>query len=107
MSSNCELLSHQAGILHGGWLHGGPHKPQNYKNWGVGPCSWMGACSAQYGTGKTKPCAALVQNFMFQSAHIYRKVFLPNFYLLQELGYLVEAENEDPFCAFTLLVCTH
>ena len=54
--SNCELLSHHAKILYGGWLHGGPHKPQNCQNWRVGPCSGMGACSGmgtctgQYGT---------------------------------------------------------
>ena len=49
MSSNCELSSHHARILHGGRLHGGPPKPQNCQNWGVGPCSGMGACTGQYG----------------------------------------------------------
>ena len=49
VSSNCELSSHHAKILHGGCLHRGPHKPENCQNWGVGPWSGMGACTGQYG----------------------------------------------------------
>ena len=47
-----KLSSHYARILHGGGLHGGPHKPQNCQNWGAGPCSGMGACTGQYGVVK-------------------------------------------------------
>ena len=36
-----ELSSHHARNLHGGQLYGGPHKPQNCQNWGVGPCLGM------------------------------------------------------------------
>ena len=38
--------------MHGERLHGGPHKPQNYQNWGVGSCLGMGACTGQYGNIK-------------------------------------------------------
>ena len=95
MSSNCELLSLQAGILHGGWLQGGPHKQQNYKIGG-----WTharGWVLALHSTALRK--LSHVSNFLKQNQvsgslnakfHVpktYRKVFLPNFILLQELGY--------------------
>ena len=36
----------------GGYMEN-PAKPQNCQNWGVGACSGMGACSGQYGIGKS------------------------------------------------------
>ena len=61
MSSNCEHLSHQARILHGGWLHGGPHKPQNCQNWGVGPCTgqYGNKLTSQTYTASTLMCLTL------------------------------------------------
>ena len=99
VSSNCELSSHDAGNLHGGWLHGRPHKPQNCQNWGVGPCSGMGACTGQYGNSeKIDPRADKKQEVNFvrpfyvlhnHSEHVYHLFVLQQKHMMMSF-FIVE-----------------